>query len=88
MICHIPSDIVGQPKQAATVRLTPTDRTRIAARAARADVDFSHMVRRMLAYADQHMPDGWVPMLAMEQAARRVGHGTGATVAETSRDER
>lgn len=52
---------VGQAKQATSVRLTVAGRTRIAERAERADVDFSHMVRRMLAYADRHMPDGWVP---------------------------
>jgi len=48
-------------KEVTTVRIAPAGRQRIAARAQRADVDFSHMIRRMLAYADQHMPDGWTP---------------------------
>lgn len=48
-------------KRSTTVRLASTGRQRVAERAARADVDFSHMLRRMLAYADQHMPEGWVP---------------------------
>jgi hypothetical protein len=61
------SDIVlrvEQPKptkRSLTVRLAATGYTRIAERAHRADIDVSHMVRRMLAYADQHMPDTWVP---------------------------
>lgn len=44
-----------------TIRLDPKLVAAVAARAERADVDFSHMVRRMLAYADQHMPEGWTP---------------------------
>lgn len=43
------------------VRLTTEGKQRIEQRAERADVDASHMARRMLAYADAHMPDGWVP---------------------------
>lgn len=49
------------PKEVTTIRLAPAGRRRIAERADRADIAFSHMIRRMLAYADQHMPDGWVP---------------------------
>lgn len=52
---------MGQQKRATSVRLTAAGHRRIAERAELADVDFSHMVRRMLAYADRHMPDGWVP---------------------------
>lgn len=48
-------------KGVTSVRLTPAGRARITDRARRADVDVSHMIRRMLAYADQHMPDTWVP---------------------------
>jgi len=33
----------------------------VAERALRADVDTSHMARRMLIYATMHMPEGWVP---------------------------
>lgn len=44
-----------------SVRLTQEGKQRIEQRAERADVDPSHMVRRMLAFADAHMPDGWVP---------------------------
>lgn len=50
-----------QQKRAYSVRLTVAGHRRITDRAARADVDWSHMVRRMLAYADRHMPDAWVP---------------------------
>ncbi|MCW6003891.1 hypothetical protein K1W54_04745 [Micromonospora sp. CPCC 205371] len=48
-------------KRSTTIRLAPTGHERITERARRADVDFSHMVRRMLTYADRHMPDGWTP---------------------------
>lgn len=48
-------------KEVTTIRLAPAGRQRIAERAHRADVDFSHMIRRMLTYADQHMPEGWTP---------------------------
>lgn len=57
-------------KQVRSIRLTDAGRQRIADRAARADVDFSHMVRRMLAYADRHMPDGWVPPLTSNRDSR------------------
>lgn len=43
------------------VRLTTAGLARIEARADLADVTVSHVVRRMLAYADRHMPDGWNP---------------------------
>jgi hypothetical protein len=39
----------------------------VADRARRADVDVSHMARRMLSYASANMPDGWVPPM------RKVG---------------
>jgi hypothetical protein len=52
---------MGDAKLVTTVRLAPAGRERIADRARRADVQFSHMVRRMLTYADRHMPDDWVP---------------------------
>lgn len=51
----------GAAKRSRSVRLSEAGDQRIAERAARADVDFSHMVRRMLAYADRHMPEHWVP---------------------------
>lgn len=59
-----PYDAVEQAteaKEVTSIRLAPAGRRRIAERAHRADVDFSRMLRRMLAYADQHMPEGWVP---------------------------
>ncbi len=55
-----------------SVRLSEAGRLRIAQRAARADVEFSHMVRRMLAYADAHMPDGWVPARRPEPTEART----------------
>jgi hypothetical protein len=48
-------------KRVTSVRLADTGHQRITERAHRADVTVSHMVRRMLTYADRHMPDGWVP---------------------------
>jgi hypothetical protein len=62
---------MGEPKKATSVRLTAAGCKRIAERAGRADVDFSHMVRRMLAYADRHMPDGWVPPQTSSGGERR-----------------
>lgn len=44
-----------------SVRVSETGYEHIADRASRADVDVSHMVRRMLAYASMQMPEGWVP---------------------------
>lgn len=55
------ADVVRPAKEVTTVRLSPAGRRRVADRAARADIAFSHMVRRMLAYSDMHMPDGWIP---------------------------
>lgn len=52
---HIPS------KRVMTLRVTETGYEHIKQRAERADVDLSHMMRRMLAYAAAHMPEGWVP---------------------------
>lgn len=50
-----------QPKRMLSVRVSETGYRHIADRAARADVEVSHMVRRMLAYASANMPEGWVP---------------------------
>lgn len=69
-----PSSTVVRPggvKQVRSIRLTDAGRQRIAERAARADVHFSHMVRRMLAYADRHMPDDWVPPVTSNDQGRR-----------------
>ncbi len=44
-----------------SVRLGENGYRHIEARAERADVDVSHMVRRMLTYAAQNMPEGWLP---------------------------
>ncbi|WP_285475211.1 hypothetical protein [Actinoplanes sp. NBRC 101535] len=48
-------------KRSLSVRVGQDGYQHIEGRAGRADVDVSHMVRRMLAYAAQHMPEGWVP---------------------------
>lgn len=50
-----------QPKRVLTVRVSETGYEHIKQRAERADVDVSHMVRRMLAYASANMPEGWLP---------------------------
>jgi hypothetical protein len=50
-----------QPKRMLSVRVSETGFEHITQRAERADVDVSHMVRRMLAYASANMPEGWVP---------------------------
>ncbi len=50
-----------QKKRALSVRVGENGYDHIAERAERADVELSHMVRRMLAYAAQNMPVGWVP---------------------------
>lgn len=55
---------VGQDmvrKKPRTIRLSEEGDKRITELAAQADVDFSHMTRRMLAYASRYMPAGWVP---------------------------
>ncbi len=44
-----------------SVRVGEDGYKHISGRAERADVDVSHMVRRMLAFAAQNMPEGWVP---------------------------
>jgi hypothetical protein len=44
-----------------SARVDPEILDHIAARARRADVQTSHMIRRMLAYADRHMPTDWTP---------------------------
>lgn len=43
------------------LRLAVNGLARIDARAERRRVDRSEMMRRMLAYADQHMPEEWTP---------------------------
>ncbi len=43
------------------IRITASGRKLIADRAAAADVTPSHMVRRMLAYANEHMPTRYTP---------------------------
>ena len=50
-----------QPKRVLTARVSEAGYAVIARMAADADVDVSHMVRRMLAYASANMPKGWVP---------------------------
>lgn len=50
-----------QPKRIFTVRVPEEGYQHIKQRAERVDVDVSHMVRRMLAYASANMPEGWVP---------------------------
>lgn len=50
-----------QPKRVLTVRVSETGYEHIKQQADRLDVDVSHMVRRMLAYASANMPEGWVP---------------------------
>lgn len=50
-----------QAKRLVSVRLSETGYQHIVERADRADVDVSHMIRRMLAYAAANMPEGWVP---------------------------
>lgn len=44
-----------------SARVDPEVLDHIANRASRADVDSSHMIRRMLAYAARHMPADWLP---------------------------
>lgn len=63
---------MAQSKHPTTVRLSEPGRLRIQERAQRADVDFSHMLRRMLAYADTYMPDGWVPPRRPETSRQAV----------------
>jgi hypothetical protein len=50
-----------QPKRLMTTRVSEEGYAHIQQRAIEADVEISHMVRRMLAYASMHMPKGWVP---------------------------
>ena len=50
-----------QPKRVLTVRVSETGFEHIKQRAEEADVDISHMVRRMLAYASMNMPRNWIP---------------------------
>lgn len=56
-------DVMDQPElgRRITTRLTPATYQAIVARARKADVDPSHMARRMFAYALLTMPDDWVP---------------------------
>jgi predicted HicB family RNase H-like nuclease len=60
-------------KRKLSVRVTERGHDRIAARAAAEDITPSHMVRRMLAFADEHMPAGYVPGRARNQNAPRAG---------------
>lgn len=55
------SDRPKPAKRMLSVRVGDNGYQHIVDRAERADVDMSHMVRRMLTYAAQHMPEGWVP---------------------------
>ncbi len=50
-----------QARRALSVRLSENGYKHIEDRAKSADVDVSHMVRRLLAYASANMPAGWVP---------------------------
>jgi hypothetical protein len=50
-----------QGRRTLSVRLAENGYLNISQRAEREDVDVSHMVRRMLAYATANMPEGWVP---------------------------
>jgi hypothetical protein len=50
-----------QPKRVMTARVSEPGYVHIKQRADEADVDVSHMVRRMLAYASLHMPRTWIP---------------------------
>lgn len=52
----------GSPRTArVSARVDPEILDHIGERARRADVDASHMIRRMLAYADRYMPADWLP---------------------------
>lgn len=50
-----------QTKRVMTTRVSPAGYAHIRQRADEADVEISHMVRRMLAYASTNMPRDWVP---------------------------
>lgn len=65
-VTHVTTgEIHGAPsatkKKKLSVRVSERGFALIADRAAAADVTPSHMVRRMLAYAAEHMPAGYVP---------------------------
>jgi hypothetical protein len=62
-----------QKKTVVSVRMTVRDQRLVSDRAQQADVDFSHMIRRMLAYADQFMPDGWLPVAGAGRRPRPAG---------------
>jgi hypothetical protein len=59
-----------------SARVDPEILDHIGERARRADVDASHMIRRMLAYAARHMPADWLPSgdppAARQGSARRA----------------
>lgn len=57
-----------QPKRMLSVRVSETGYQHIESRAARADVDVSHMVRRMLTYASANMPEEWLPPRSGDRA--------------------
>lgn len=50
-----------QPKRIMTTRVSEAGYAHIQQRAEEADVEISHMVRRMLAYASTNMPKTWIP---------------------------
>jgi len=50
-----------QPKRVMTVRVSEAGHAHIRQRAEEADVEISHMVRRMLAFASMNMPRPWIP---------------------------
>lgn len=55
-------------KKKLSVRIAEGGAERIRRRAVAADITSSHMVRRMLAYADEHMPADWLPGRARAHA--------------------
>ena len=48
-------------KRVMSIRVSEPAHEHIKQRAEEADVDISHMVRWMLAYASMHMPKTWIP---------------------------
>ena len=56
-------------KRKLSVRVSESGHKLICDRASAADVTPSHMVRRMLAFAAEHMPAGYVPGRARPQPA-------------------
>lgn len=50
-----------RPKRLMTSRVSEEGYAHIVQRAEEADVEISHMVRRMLTYASMNMPKTWIP---------------------------